>query len=362
NISALLTYKTKGENWAKLVDAEVRVMANITVGNRCPKDNNNINRTSVLFVSISFIVLMIISLAWLAFYYVQRFRYVHAKDRLSRRLCSAAKKALSKIPTKNIKSEDKEIQGDGECCAVCIEPYKLSDVLRILPCRHEFHKLCIDPWLLEHRTCPMCKMDILKHYGFVFTGSQESILHMDIEDVATIDMGVNNETERLQQRSRSPLSQIRPVEHQTLGSVSPEFVGHSSRSSSPDDISPTLRSDRCSTGITSRPGESPSQIDTSTQYSTATAGAHHKPEKCRNCMLGISVPESTDNGSNKCDTSYRCHCEFSQTPTCDIEDCELESCESLSEQEQICDGMQLRLKLDMGTGNAAHYVKQGILQ
>jgi hypothetical protein len=64
--------------------------------------------------------------------------------------------------------------------------------------------------------------------------------------------------------------------------------------------------------------------------SICISGAHHKPEKCRNCMLGISVPESTDNGSNKCDTSYRCHCEFSQTPTCDIEDCELESCESLS--------------------------------
>nr|CAD7605014.1 unnamed protein product [Timema genevievae] len=40
-------------------------------------------RTSVLFVSISFIVLMVISLAWLVFYYVQRFRYIHAKDRLS---------------------------------------------------------------------------------------------------------------------------------------------------------------------------------------------------------------------------------------------------------------------------------------
>jgi flagellar biogenesis protein FliO len=39
--------------------------------------------TSVLFVSISFIVLMIISLAWLVFYYVQRFRYLHAKDRLA---------------------------------------------------------------------------------------------------------------------------------------------------------------------------------------------------------------------------------------------------------------------------------------
>ena len=31
-------------------------------------------RTSVLFVSISFVILMIISLAWLIFYYVQRFR------------------------------------------------------------------------------------------------------------------------------------------------------------------------------------------------------------------------------------------------------------------------------------------------
>lgn len=40
-------------------------------------------RTSVLFVSISFIVLMIISLVWLIFYYIQRFRYMQAKDQQS---------------------------------------------------------------------------------------------------------------------------------------------------------------------------------------------------------------------------------------------------------------------------------------
>ena len=40
-----------------------------------------VNPTSVLFVSVSFIVLMVISLAWLVFYYVQRFRYVHARDK-----------------------------------------------------------------------------------------------------------------------------------------------------------------------------------------------------------------------------------------------------------------------------------------
>ena len=41
------------------------------------------DRTSVLFVSMSFILLLVISLAWLLFYYVQRFRYMHAKDRLA---------------------------------------------------------------------------------------------------------------------------------------------------------------------------------------------------------------------------------------------------------------------------------------
>lgn len=329
NISAVLTFKKKGETLANVVDGATRVMTYITVGNPCPKESNKMNRTSVLFVSISFIVLMIISLAWLAFYYVQRFRYVHAKDRLSRRLCSAAKKALSKIPTKNIKSEDKEIQGDGECCAVCIEPYKISDVLRILPCRHEFHKFCIDPWLLEHRTCPMCKMDILKHYGFVFTGSQESILHMDIEDAGTLGSGVNNDTDRLQRRNLSPALQIRPMEHQISGSASPDVQSRSSRASSPDELTPTLCSDRCYMGATSCPGESPSLMHTSTHYSTAAAGAHHKSEKYSNCMLGASVPESENTVGNKCVAPYKCDCELRQTASCDMEDCEPESCESL---------------------------------
>ncbi|CAL8079618.1 unnamed protein product [Orchesella dallaii] len=181
-IPGIFTYKSKGERIANLTDGGTRVDMHITVGEVCSRPYSGINRTSVLFVSISFIVLMIISLAWLVFYYVQRFRYLHAKDRLAQRLCNAAKKALAKIPTRNIKQTDKEVSGEGECCAVCIEFYKAGDMLRTLPCRHEFHKGCVDPWLLEHRTCPMCKMDILKYYGFIFTGSQESILHLDLED------------------------------------------------------------------------------------------------------------------------------------------------------------------------------------
>ncbi|KPJ20551.1 Protein goliath [Papilio xuthus] len=157
----------KGEEITRLADNGTRVMVAIIKGRQTITRITGVNKTSVLFVSISFIVLMVISLAWLVFYYIQRFRYIHAKDRLSKRLCCAAKKALSKIPTKSLKTDDREVQGDGECCAICIEPYKVSETLRSLPCGHNFHKNCIDPWLLEHRTCPMCKMDILKYYGFV---------------------------------------------------------------------------------------------------------------------------------------------------------------------------------------------------
>ncbi|XP_056265857.1 RING finger protein 150a isoform X3 [Pseudoliparis swirei] len=94
-----------------------------------------------------------------------RFRYANARDRNQRRLGDAAKKAISKLQVRTIKKGDKETESDFDSCAVCIEGYKPNEVVRILPCRHVFHKHCVDPWLLDHRTCPMCKMNILKALG-----------------------------------------------------------------------------------------------------------------------------------------------------------------------------------------------------
>uniref|UniRef100_A0A914W605 RING-type domain-containing protein n=1 Tax=Plectus sambesii TaxID=2011161 RepID=A0A914W605_9BILA len=142
------------------------------------------SKTSVLFVSVSFIILMVISLAWLVFYYVQRFRYAHAKDRLARRLFNAAKKALARIPTRPLRQGDKELEAD---CPVCIDPYRCGDIVRVLPCRHVFHKTCVDPWLLEHRTCPMCKSDILKAFGYNFGPMEDSRGQGAADDHASAD-------------------------------------------------------------------------------------------------------------------------------------------------------------------------------
>ena len=82
SIVAVSITKTLGDELSlALVNRTTAVFIDISVGDHFNTNKWQVNPTSVLFVSVSFIVLMVISLAWLVFYYVQRFRYVHARDK-----------------------------------------------------------------------------------------------------------------------------------------------------------------------------------------------------------------------------------------------------------------------------------------
>ena len=85
DVVAIMIPEHKGREILALLEQHIVVTLHITIGTR--NLQKYVSRTSVVFVSISFIVLMIISLAWLVFYYIQRFRYANARDRNQVRLC-----------------------------------------------------------------------------------------------------------------------------------------------------------------------------------------------------------------------------------------------------------------------------------
>ncbi|XP_047441038.1 E3 ubiquitin-protein ligase RNF130 [Mugil cephalus] len=175
---AVMITETYGKEILAQLERNQTVLVSVVVGQRGP--NKTLTRGSLVFVSISFIVLMIISSAWLVFYFIQKIR-LSTRDHGQRRLGDAAKKAIGKLTTRTVKRGDKETDPDFNHCAVCIEAYQLNDVVRILPCKHVFHKVCVDPWLNEHCTCPMCKLNILKALGIMTSLPCVDSVVLDVE-------------------------------------------------------------------------------------------------------------------------------------------------------------------------------------
>jgi len=55
----------------------------------------------------------------------------------------------------NFNDDDEE-----HCCPICLVEYEVGDDIRCLPCNHEFHKCCVDPWLGNNASCPACRYSL----------------------------------------------------------------------------------------------------------------------------------------------------------------------------------------------------------
>lgn len=79
DIVTVMITEMKVKEILNYLEKNMSVLIAIAVGTRHP--SKNVNRSSLVFVSVSFIVLMIISSAWLIFYFIQKIRYTSARDR-----------------------------------------------------------------------------------------------------------------------------------------------------------------------------------------------------------------------------------------------------------------------------------------
>ncbi|KAJ8401827.1 hypothetical protein AAFF_G00377980 [Aldrovandia affinis] len=159
---AIMIGHIRGMEIVSLIKKGIGVTMSIEVGKQ---HGPWMSHYSVFFVSISFFVVTAATVGYFIFYSARRLNSVRLQNRKQKQLKAEAKKAIGQLQVRTLKQGDEELGPDADTCAVCIEAYKAGDVLSILTCNHFFHKTCIEPWLLEHRTCPMCKCDILKALG-----------------------------------------------------------------------------------------------------------------------------------------------------------------------------------------------------
>ncbi|XP_019340600.1 E3 ubiquitin-protein ligase RNF149 isoform X3 [Alligator mississippiensis] len=215
NTVVIMVGYPKGIEILEPVRRGIPVKMTIGVGTRHVQEF--ISGQSVVFVAIAFITMMLISLAWLIFYYIQRFLYTGSQFG-NQGYRKETKKVISQLQLHTVKRGDKGLDVDAENCAVCIENYKPKDTVRILPCKHIFHRICIDPWLVDHRTCPMCKLDVIKALGywpgwllftyFILKGDPEDAFEVPIPESISGSVSLGSLSIALQEDDRNEVSDL----------------------------------------------------------------------------------------------------------------------------------------------------------
>ena len=85
---------------------------------------------------------------------------------LAERLGDAKPKGLLKaeieqLPSYRFSTESKRSSCEQTTCVVCMCDFERRQLLRVLPCCHEFHAKCVDKWLKVRVICTCTSLNIV---------------------------------------------------------------------------------------------------------------------------------------------------------------------------------------------------------
>lgn len=123
-----------------------------TIGFICPFDDSTPNNgTSPVLMWVLLGVASVVIILWIL---------------IAVRKCSNRKHQRNPIPAfiRIVKNENFPVMlfkqlniKDEEACTICQQKFLEDDEVRILECKHIYHKSCIDEWLQAHQFCCICK-------------------------------------------------------------------------------------------------------------------------------------------------------------------------------------------------------------
>ncbi len=71
----------------------------------------------------------------------------------------ASESTVQSLPIITVTTEDLTDDTNKECC-ICLEANEVGSQVKRLPCGHLFHPGCIDGWINQHCTCPVCRYEL----------------------------------------------------------------------------------------------------------------------------------------------------------------------------------------------------------
>ncbi|KAG6496244.1 receptor homology region, transmembrane domain- and RING domain-containing protein 1-like [Zingiber officinale] len=105
---------------------------------------------------ISFVSLVFIIIVLAAFMLARNCRLL--RQRAQNSPASMKREAVELLPCLTFRTAFLSSKQTAETCAICLEDYRDGESLRVLPCQHDFHLVCVDSWLTKWGTfCPVCK-------------------------------------------------------------------------------------------------------------------------------------------------------------------------------------------------------------